>query len=184
MNRIAIALSLPVGAALLLQANPSHALTTITVGGTAYDIDYFSGSLSDLLASPIAPPSASFPWFANVSLAEDFANILFVAEGNSSLQTIVDSSVANQDGVLSLGPLFLTSPTAFVAYNSGTSIASPFTCDVANAIDCTVTTINWAYATGSAPAPVPAPIPLLGAAAAFSFSRKLRRRVNAQKFTF
>jgi hypothetical protein len=183
MNRLTTALSLPIGAALLLQANPSHALTTITVGGTAYDVDYFSGSLSDLLASPIAPPSASFPWFANVSLAEDFANILFAAEGNSSLQTIVDNSPTNPDGVLSLGPLFLTSPTAFVAYNSATSIASPFTCDVANAIECQIPTLNWAYVQPATP-PVPAPLPLLGATAAFSFSRKLRRRVNAQKFTF
>ena len=182
MNRIAIAFSLPVGAALLLQANPSHALTTITVGATAYDIKYFSGSLSDLLAAPFAPPSSSFPWFSDIPLAEDFANILFAAEGNSSLQSIVDNSPANPNGVLSLGPLFLTSPTAFVAYDSDTSIASPFTCDAVNAIDCDMSTYNWAYV--PAAAPVPAPLPLLGAAAAFSFSRKLRRRLSSQTFTF
>jgi hypothetical protein len=184
MNRIAIALSLPVGAALLLQANPSHALTTINVGGTPYDIDYFVGSLSDLLAAPIAPPSPSFPWFGNTISAENFANILFGAEGNSSLQTIVDNSPGNPNGALSLGPLFLTSSTTFSAYDSDTSIASSFICNDANAIDCNFSqTTNWAYVVPAA-APVPAPLPLLGATAAFSFSRKLRRRVNAQKFTF
>jgi hypothetical protein len=112
-----------------------------------------------------------------------FCKYIITAEGNSSLQSIVDNSPTNQDGELSLGPLFLTSPTAFVAYNSATSIASPFTCDVANAIDCQISTYNWAYVQPATP-PVPAPLPLLGATAAFSFSRKLRRRVNAQKFTF
>jgi hypothetical protein len=183
MNRFAIALSLPVGAALLLQANPSHALTTITVDGTAYDILYYRGSLADLLASPIAPPSTSFPWFANVSLATDFANALFTEEGNSSLQNIMDNSPSSPTGELTLGPLFLTSSTDFVAYDSDATTSNSFTCDSSNAVVCDVMTINWAYVQPPAP-PVPAPLPLLGATAAFSFSRKLRRRLSAQKFTF
>jgi hypothetical protein len=183
MNRVAIALYLPIGAALLLQANPSHALTTITVGGTAYDISYYRGSLAGLLASPIAPPSASFPWFANVSLATDFANALFAEEGNSSLQSLTDNSPSSPTGELSLGPLFLTGPTDFVAYDSDATITNSFTCDSSNAAVCDVTTINWAYVQPPTP-PVPAPLPLLGATAAFSFSRKLRRRLSAQKFTF
>jgi hypothetical protein len=183
MNRVAIALYLPIGAALLLQANPSHALTTITVGGTAYDISYYRGSLAGLLASPIAPPSASFPWFANVSLATDFANALFAEEGNSSLQSLTDNSPSSPTGELSLGPLFLTGSTDFVAYDSDATTTNLFTCDSSNAVVCDVTTINWAYVQPPTP-PVPAPLPLLGATAAFSFSRKLRRRLSAQKFTF
>jgi len=181
MNRIAIALSLPVGAALLLHANPSHALTTIIVGGTPYQIDYFTGPLSDLLADPIAPPSSSFPWFGLPALASDFANALF-AEGSTFPQTISDASTLSGDA--SVGPLFLTTNSAFVAYDYDPSVSAtgPFLCDTVSAVDCEQVSIIWAYV--PAPAPVPAPIPLLGAAAAFSFSRKLRRRVNAQKFTF
>jgi hypothetical protein len=179
MNRIAIALSLPVGAALLLQANPSHALTTITVGGTAYEIEYFTGTLSDLFADPIAPPSSNFPWFGLPALAIDFANALF-AEGSAPTQTIQDASTLSGD--VSVQPLFLTSSTTFAAYDLVASASGPFICDTGIAVDCEQGSIIWAYV--PAAAPVPAPLPLLGAAAAFSFSRKLRRRVNAQKFTF
>jgi len=184
MNRLA--LSIPLGVALLLQANPSHALTTITVGGTNYDVAYFTGSLADLLAIPNAPPSTSFPWFADNSLAGDFANALFVAQGASSLQTIIDYNPSNPTGELFLAPLFLTSSNTFVAYDSAISATSVFTCDNTNAIECEVPSINWAFVQepAPAPAPVPAPLPLLGATAAFSFSRKLRRRLSAQKFTF
>jgi hypothetical protein len=179
MNRIAIALSLPVGAALLLHANPSHALTTIIVGGTPYQIDYFTGPLSDLLADPIAPPSSSFPWFGLPALASDFANALF-DEGSAPTQTIQDASTLSGD--VSVQPLFLTSSTTFAAYDLVASASGPFFCDTGIKVDCEQGSIIWAYV--PAAAPVPAPIPLLGAAAAFSFSRKLRRRVNAQKFTF
>jgi len=179
MNRISIALSLPVGAALLLQANPSHALTTIIVGGTPYEIEYFTGPLSDLLADTIAPPSSSFPWFGLPALASDFANALF-AEGSAPTQTIQDASTLSGD--VSVQPLFLTSSTTFAAYDLVASASRPFTCDTVSEVDCEQGSIIWAYV--PAAAPVPAPIPLLGAAAAFSFSRKLRRRVNAQKFTF
>jgi len=181
MNRISIALSLPVGAALLLQANPSHALTTIIVGGTPYEIEYFTGPLSDLLADPIAFPSSSFPWVGLPASAIDFANALF-AEGTAPSQTIQDASTLSGD--VSVQPLFLTTNSTFIAYDLDPSVSAsrPFLCDPVSAVDCEQGSIIWAYV--PAAAPVPAPIPLLGAAAAFSFSRKLRRRVNAQKFTF
>jgi hypothetical protein len=181
MNRISIALSLPVGAALLLQANPSHALT-ISVGGNPYEIEFFTGSLTDLLASttsPIAPPSSSFPWFGDGTFTSQFSDAFFAQEGSSYQQLIQDAV----SGDVTVGPLFIETSSIFVAYDFGAGASTGFTCDTASAIDCEQP-IYWAYVPVPAAAPVPAPLPLFGAAAAFSFSRKLRRRLSAQKFTF
>jgi hypothetical protein len=185
MNRLAVALSLPIGAALLLQANPSQAVTTVTVGVTTYDIDFFSGTLSEFLNEPFAPPIASFPWFGDSSLAQDFADAAFQEVGSSLDQTLDDASALS--GQITLGPLFYYDTGFFAAYDPASSAANTFTCDPADFVQCDAPSITWAYYVESAPpvpAPVPAPLPLLGATAAFSFSRKLRRRVNAQKFTF
>ena len=184
MNRLAVALSLPLGAALLLQANPSQA---VTING--YDIGIFEGSLADFQASGL-----SSPWFGSIISATAFADA-FTAEDNAQY-----NSVNGPYGDAYLGPLFytLSSPETFVAWNDGTSAPygdsvqftgsyvcgpDPLTSEEFQDYDCTASTLKWAYGTPTPP-PVPAPLPLLGATAAFSFSRKLRRRVNAQKFTF
>lgn len=179
MNRFAIALSLPIGAALLLQANPSHALL-VNVGGTDYDILNFEGSLADFQASGL-----STPWFNSPVDAEAFANAF------AALDPTAYNIVTGPIGDAFLGYLFYTStsPDTFVAWNDGSgapnfdhiSFTGQYTCDLATEYDCAPTTLQWAY---NNPSTVPAPLPLLGATAAFSFSRKLRRRVNAQKFTF
>jgi hypothetical protein len=186
MNRLAVALSLPLGAALLLQANPSQA---VTING--YDIGIFEGSLAAFQASGL-----NLPWFNSIVDATAYANA-FTAEDNAQY-----NSINGPYGDAYLGPLFYTlpSPETFVAWNDGTSApfgdSIPFTgsyvcgpdpdplapAEFQN-YDCTASTLKWAYGTPTPP-PVPAPLPLLGATAAFSFSRKLRRRVNAQKFTF
>jgi len=188
MNRLAIALSLPLGAALLLQANPSQALTVVNVSGTDYDIETFMGSLADFQASGL-----NLPWFNSIALATDFVNA-FTAIDSSQV-----NSVNGPAGNALLGPLFYTlsapDPDTFVAWNTGGNapnydgipFTGSYTCDVATEYDCTDTSIMWAYGNPTpspAPSPVPAPLPLLGATAAFSFSRKLRRRLNAQRFTF
>jgi hypothetical protein len=191
MNRLAVALSLPLGAALLLQANPSQALTTVDVGGNYYDIDIFTGSLADFQASGL-----NLPWFNSLVDATAFADA-FTAVDNSQY-----NSVSGDYGDAYLGPLFytLSSSATFVAWNTGANAPfgdnNPFTgsyvcgpdvlapAEFQN-YDCTTSTLKWAYGNPTPPSPsVPAPLPLLGATAAFSFSRKLRRRVNAQKFTF
>jgi len=176
MNRLAIALSLPVGAALLLQANPSHALP-ITVNGMDYDLFFYKGSLADFKLENL-----NLPWFNDLTLAADFANE-FSSEGQYN-------TISGPAGNAFLGPLFyaLSAPDTFVAWNNGEGAPNtdfnPFTGSyLCSEYDCTDTSLQWAYVTPAIPT-VPAPLPLLGATAAFSFSRKLRRRVNAQKFTF
>ena len=192
MNRLAVALSLPIGAALLLQANPSQALTVVNVGGTDYDIELFMGSLADFQASGL-----NIPWFNDIALATNFANA-FTAIDNSTVNVM-----NNPYGDAELGPLFYTlsgPPETFVAWNNdqggpfygGVPFTAAYVCGTDPGVqgelqnyDCNSTslTFQWAYGNPTA-SPVPAPLPLLGATAAFSFSRKLRRRVNAQKFTF
>jgi hypothetical protein len=187
-NQIAIALSLPLGAALLLQANPSQALI-VNVGGTSYDIKTFIGSLADFQTSGL-----NSPWLGSIVSATAFADA-FTAVNNSQY-----NSISGDYGDAYLGPLFytLSAPATFVAWNSGTS--APFGDNISftgsyvcgpdalapaefQNYDCTPSTLQWAYGNPT-PAPAPAPLPLLGATAAFSFSRKLRRRLSAQKFTF
>ena len=185
MNRLAIALSLPIGAALLLQANPSHALT-VNVGGTDYDIQLFSGSLADFQTSGL-----SLPWFNSIANAELFANAY------AALDTTQQNTIMGPSGDYWLGPLFytLSSPETFVAWNNGgsapdfddTPFVTSYECgpDTMTAMKCSMPSTQWAYSQPApSPATVPAPLPLLGATAAFSFSRKLRRRLSAQKFTF
>jgi hypothetical protein len=189
MNRLAIALSLPLGAALLLQANPSQALSITPDGTNYYNALLFEGTLTDLLASPLAPPSATnFPWWTNNVLAGNFANAYYAA-APGTLQYLDDAGL----GTTELGPLFYSNINTFVAYNTnqqapdfdGSAFIQIGSCDISTAFNCdtaiTPPTV-WAYV--QPVPPVPAPLPLLGATAAFSFSRKLRRRVNAQKFTF
>ncbi len=183
MNRFAIAISLPLGAAVLLQANPSHALT-VNVNNIDYDVNIFTGSLSQFISSGL-----NRPWLTSLADATLFAN-------EYTLQDPSTQSVDNpsQGGAAELGPLFYIGSDQFVAWNNGDSLPNfdsvPFTdlylCDINTEFDCTSTNTFWAYAnpTPLPPSTVPAPLPLLGASAAFSFSRKLRRRVNAQKFTF
>ena len=190
MNRLAIALSLPIGAALLLQANPSQALSITPDGTNYYNVLLFEGTLADLLASPLIPPSTTnFPWWTDNALAGDFATAYYNA-APGTLQYLEDAGL----GTTELGPLFYSNINTFVAYNTnqqapdfgGNGFIQLGTCDTATAFDCNAVStpaMVWAYVQ-PAPSPVPAPLPLLGATAAFSFSRKLRRRVNAQKFTF
>jgi hypothetical protein len=185
MNRLAIALSLPIGAAVLLQANPSQAFTVVNVNGTDYDVELFEGSLADFQLSGL-----NLPWFNDIGLATDFANA-YTAVDNSAINL-----VNGPDGDAQLGPLFYTlstpDPDIFVAWNNGnnapnydsTPFTGQYTCDLGVEYDCTPTYLQWAYANPSPNARVPAPLPLLGATTAFSFSRKLRRRLSAQKFTF
>jgi hypothetical protein len=180
MNRFAIALSLPLGAALLLQANPSHAIT-VNVNNIDYDVSIFTGSLSQFIASGL-----NRPWLTSIADATLFADQYNLQD--SSVQNIADPSQGQSSY---FGPLFYTGNDIFVAWNDGNGLpnfdGTPFTddylCDAFTAYDCTPQGINWAYGNPTPPS-VPAPLPLLGATAAFSFSRKLRRRVNAQKFTF
>lgn len=188
MNRLAVALSLPIGAALLLQANPSQALTIL-----GYEVLLYNGTLTDFLSSGNVTPGTNLPWWSNTSLAGDFATAYYDADP-LELQEVND---LNNYGSYQLGPLFYYNPNAFVAYNTnflapdfnsgppafvqeglcGNTEDTDFICNVSDR------PITWAYVQPAPPA-VPAPLPLLGATAAFSFSRKLRRRVNAQKFTF
>lgn len=181
MNKLAVALSLPIGAALLLQANPSQAVTNVTIDGTDYAIEFFYGTLTELLGQSYAPPSQSFPWYNNATSAEGFANALYGVEGSSTLQLLEDFS--DVSGEIVLGPLFYTGDSAFSAYhyNPPNSTSSSYLCDTGSAINCEAQGISWAYVP---PTSTPAPLPLLGATAAFSYSRKLRRRLIAQKFTF
>lgn len=188
MNRLAGALSLPIGAALLLQANPSQALTIL-----GYEVLLYNGTLTDFLSSGNVTPGTNLPWWSNTNLAGDFATAYYDADP-LELQEVVD---VNNYGTYQLGPLFYYNPNAFVAYNTnffapdfnsgppafiqeglcGNTEDADFICNDPDR------PITWAYVQPAPPA-VPAPLPLLGATAAFSFSRKLRRRVNAQKFTF
>jgi hypothetical protein len=182
MNKLAVALSLPIGAALLLQANPSQASTTVTVNGTAYEINFYNGPLPGLLGEHGAPPSPKFPWFGDTSLAMDFANALYAEQGTlTQFQYLEDAMSVS--GQIELGPLFYSSPNGFVAYNPGSASSNIYSCDADNAINCEGPVIDWAYVQVPS-TPTPAPLPLLGATAAFSYSRKLRRRLSAQKFTF
>ena len=184
MNRLAVALSLPIGAALLLQANPSQAMVVVNVGGTDYDVELFNGSLADFLTSGL-----NLPWLGDLGNAGLFADAY-------AAQVPTAQSISGPLGDASLGPLFytLSGPDTFVAWNSGqfapnydsTPFTGSYVCDTGVEYDCTTSTLQWAYGTPT-PTPdtsVPAPLPLLGAASAFSFSRKLRRRLSAQKFTF
>lgn len=182
MNRLAVALSLPIGAAVLLQANPSQALTVVNVNGTDYDVELFTGSLADFLTSGL-----SLPWIGNLGDAGLFADAY--AAIDSATQ-----SISGPLGGAAVGPLFytLSGPDTFVAWNNGelapnynsTPFTGSYVCDTGAEYDCTASTLQWAYGAPSPDAGVPAPLPLLGATAAFSFSRKLRRRLSAQKFTF
>jgi hypothetical protein len=181
MNKLAVALSLPIGAALLLQANPSQAVTNVTIDETDYAIEFFYGTLTELLGQSYAPPSQSFPWYNNAASAEGFANALFGVEGSTTLQTLEDAS--DVSGQIVLGPLFYTGDSSFSAYYPINSTSSSYLCDTGSAINCEALNITWAYV-DVPPTPTPAPLPLLGATAAFSYSRKLRRRLIAQKFTF
>jgi hypothetical protein len=183
MNRLAIALSLPIGAAVLLQANPSQALTVVNVNGTDYDIEFYTGDLASFQTSGL-----SLPWFNNFPDAEAFANAF------AAVDSTVYNTLGGPSGDANLGPLFYTSssPDTLVAWNdglgapnyNGITFTGSYICDTGIEYDCTEPELQWAYATLTPNARVPAPLPLLGAAAAFSFSRKLRRRLSAQKFTF
>ena len=184
MNRLAVALSLPIGAALFLQANPSQAMVVVNVGGTDYDVEFFTGSLADFLTSGL-----NLPWFGNLGDAGLFADAYAAIEPATQ-------SISGPSGDASVGPLFytLSGPDTFVAWNSGqfapnydsTPFTGSYVCDTGVEYDCTTSTLQWAYGTPT-PTPdtrVPAPLPLLGATAAFSVRRKLRRRLSAQTCTF
>jgi hypothetical protein len=183
MNRFAIAISLPLGAAVLLQANPSHALT-VNVNNIDYDVNIFTGSLSQFISSGL-----NRPWLTSIGDATLFADAYALQD--STVQSVNNPS---EGAAADLGPLFYIGSDQFVAWNNGDALPNfdqtPFTssylCNINTAFDCTSVNTFWAYAnpTPLPPSTVPAPLPLLGATAAFSFSRKLRRRVNAQKFTF
>lgn len=182
-KHLAVGLISPLGVTLMLQANSAIANPlTVTVGGTDYQVEKFTGSLSDLLSSSLLtpPPSENFPWWDDSDLAIEFATAYNTADGDN-LQQVMNNGVID----VTFGPLFYLSDSSgdvtFSAWNFDNAAYDAGLCNVQ--FNCSITSLKWVYVQSPA-APVPAPIPLLGAAAAFTSSRRLRRRLNARKFTF
>lgn len=182
-KRLAVGLISPLGIALMLQANSAKAAPlTVTVGGTNYPVEIFTGSLADLYNSTLLspPPSENFPWWDDSDLAIEFTTAYNTADGGGLQQTMYNGFFQ-----VTFGPLFYeansSGDTIFFAWDFDNG--GPYGGLCAVQFDCESTTLKWAYIQSPA-ASVPAPIPILGAAAAFTSSRRLRRRLNARKFTF
>ena len=89
IKRLVMGLISPLGVTLMLQANSAIANPlTVTVGGTDYQVEKFTGSISDLLSSSLLtpPPSENFPWWDDSNLAVDFTTAYNTADGGTVQQ--------------------------------------------------------------------------------------------------
>jgi hypothetical protein len=150
----------------LLSVAPASALT-VTVGSIDYDVTVFNGSYNSNTSLFQVPPAGQMPWWANDTLALNFAEQVF-----------------NQ---LGLGPTSGYGPV-FAYELSGTDILG-ISQNLTDILSQNLETIannaavNYAIATplNSAPTSVPAPLPVFGAAAALGWSRQLRKRIAEVK---
>lgn len=161
--------SLAVAAGFLaLTFTPGAAQAAIVnVGGTNYDVTYFTGAANSNLSKFNTPANGGqMPWWGNSSLAQSFA-----------------TAVGNQAGLPNLagdgGPFFAFAPEpGFPRFESWSIDQGIVKKEFWGA---NVTINSWATASLApppAPSGVPGPLPLFGAAAAFSMSRRLRRRIQ------
>ena len=159
--------SLAVAAGFLaLTFTPGAAQAAIVnVGGTNYDVTYFTGAANSNLSKFQTPANGGqMPWWGNSSLTQSFA-----------------TAVGNKAGLPNLagsgGPFFayaFSQPSVFSWSLDDVTIVN-------DAWGAFVTFNSWATASLApppAPSGVPGPLPLFGAAAAFSMSRRLRRRIQ------
>jgi hypothetical protein len=157
--------------ALCLASNPAQAVqaVTVTVNGTAYDVNTFAGTYNANTAKfNTLANNGLMPWWGNEGLAEQFATAVGI-----SLGTPVSGS---------LGPNFAHAiqDVGFAIYVNGT-VFDPVGPSVYSYSFTTIEAGTYATATLATPPPpagVPGPLPLFGAAAAFGMSRRLRRRIQ------
>ncbi|MFN9619070.1 MAG: hypothetical protein ACK55X_05085 [Synechococcaceae cyanobacterium] len=154
--------------ALCLAPNSAEAVS-VTVNGTTYDVNTFSGPYNANNGwFNTLDNNGLMPWWGNESLAEQFATAVGVSLGTPTY------------GVY--GPEFAhsLSPTLFGGtYVNGEVFQAPST--VLNFGWLTYESGTYATATLAPPPPpaaVPGPLPLFGAAAAFGMSRRLRRKIQ------
>jgi hypothetical protein len=154
--------------ALCLAPNPAEAVT-VTVNGTAYDVNTFAGTYNANTAKfNTLANNGLMPWWGNASLAQQFS-----AAVGASLGTPVGGS---------FGPNFAYAlqVETFATYVNGKAFL-PANSNVYDYSFQTNESGTYATATLAPPPPpagVPGPLPLFGAAAAFGLSRRLRRRIQ------
>ena len=168
-QRIRVALGAAAALAAISLSPGSAQAYVVTVNGVQYDVTTFTGSYDANTSKFALPPAPGvMPWWANQSLASQFA--VAVAGG---LGFPNDASVTGPIFGYEYGPydeFYLVSGRAFspaLGDESGSALI----------FSASVSTRTWAQATlYTVPTPVPAPLPLLGSAAALSFCRRLSSR--------
>jgi hypothetical protein len=152
--------------ALCLAPNSAEAVS-VTVNGTTYDVNTFSGTYNANTAKfNTLANNGLMPWWGNESLAEQFATAV-----GASLGTPISNAY---------GPMFARNiqDQGFAVYVDGEVYYA------GNAFNYSFqTNESGTYATATlapppAPAAVPGPLPLFGVAAAFGMSRRLRRKIQ------
>jgi hypothetical protein len=175
MKKVFHSLMLTAGAAVLAHGNPAEALTvTVNIGGTNYNVTTVSDKYDDIIANHGNPPTSVMPWYGNGPLTLQFVQAVGVQLG--------DQYVNFGSGSITVGPLFATSfstPSVDVgAWDTDN------TTELTGAVDSATEYTYAILEVAPPPTATPGPLPLLGAAAAFTASRRMRRRVSGQTFTF
>jgi len=139
--------------------------TTVTVGGTCYNVTYFQGTYNDNIAKFEKPPSGTMPWWGDNSLAKSFSDAVGFKLGTPNPGPPTDHSPL-------FAYAFLSNPNDGDRLESYASFGSTLNTDSQPGD-------NVFYATATlATTAVPGPAPLFGAAAALGVSRRLRRRIK------
>jgi hypothetical protein len=160
--------SLATVSALVLSPS-AHAFQKVQVGGQNYEVTTFEGSYDDqpgFFAPPPPQGQGRMAWWGNRDLAEEIA----FAIGDSLKNTI------NPDqGVFfafNADETFVTS--AVLALNPPSSV-SDMPIGKSERMIYAILAPNQSLAT------VPGPLPILGATACFAWSRRLRKRIGADR---
>lgn len=172
---VAFGLALSASAAASLFSFPQAARAlNVTVGGTTYDIQLYTGSYNSNASIFKTPANGGrMDWWGNPSLAEALAGQL--SNGLSSTYTAGDPVE---------GPLFATS---FDATTVGGEINAYYfdlsTLGITDVVSSASfdRTASFTYAVSTSNPAVPAPLSFLGLAGGFAASRRLRRRVRQHR---
>ncbi len=168
-QRIRVALGAAAALAAISLSPGSAQAYVVTVNGVQYDVTTFTGSYDANTSKFALPPAPGvMPWWANQSLASQFA--VAVAGGLGFPNNASDMGPLFGYGYVPDEDFYVVLGRAFSPALSDESGSTP-------TLSPSFSTRTWAQATlYTVPTPVPAPLPLLGSAAALSFCRRLSSR--------